>query len=380
MTSSGRALLLGSLVLYAAGAVLGYAELAVLATAGVLAVAIAIAWTRTRPQLDVESEFETMRVTVGEPLIGRLRIKNMASRTTRPLVAEEACGHERIRVDIPPLRANEERVVPLPLPTDRRGAFDVGPLALGRADPFELARHGESYGAVQRVWVHPQVLSVLPLPSGRAKDLEGPTSDTAPQGSSAFHALREYVTGDELRHIHWRTTARTGVLMVRHFVDTSRPHSTVVLDTRTSAFAADAFEEAVKIAASIVAASTARRFPVRLATTDGLWLGSDLLSGTESYVFLDRLAEVALSPAGSLTNVATRLQRGRTFGSLAVISGAIGLSDLGVIATLRRRFHSTTMVSIRSDGGTTARVSGLSQIDVSSAEEFSLAWNLGSPR
>jgi len=47
------------------------------------------------------------------------------------------------------------------------------------------------------------------VPAGRARDLDGPTFDSSPQGSAAFHTLRDYVPGDERRHIHWRSTART---------------------------------------------------------------------------------------------------------------------------------------------------------------------------
>ena len=72
-----------------------------------------------------------------------------------------------------------------------------------------------------------------PLPVGFAKDLEGPTSDASPAGDIAFHALRPYQLGDDHRHIHWMSTARTGTLMVRHYVDNRRPTLAVLLDDAT---------------------------------------------------------------------------------------------------------------------------------------------------
>jgi uncharacterized protein (DUF58 family) len=67
-----------------------------------------------------------------------------------------------------------------------------------------------------------------------------------------FSSLREYVPGDDPRQIHWRSTARTGVLTVREHVDTTEPTTTVVLDTHPTALGADAFEHAVEFAASVV--------------------------------------------------------------------------------------------------------------------------------
>ena len=78
--------------------------------------------------------------------------------------------------------------------------------------------------------------ALAPLPVGFAKDLEGPTSDASPAGDVAFHALREYELGDDHRHIHWMSSARTGTLMVRHYVDNRRPNLTVVVDTEIDSY------------------------------------------------------------------------------------------------------------------------------------------------
>src|SRR5690606_20991656 len=135
---------------------------------------------------------------------------------------------------------------PYELPTSRRGVISVGPMVLRRADPFGLVETTTHYGVIRTLWVHPRVHPIRALPSGVSRDLEGPTSDTAPQGGMAFHTLREYVRGDDLRHIHWRSTARLGNLMVRHMVDSSHPVNTVVLDTRAERYDPVRFEDAVE--------------------------------------------------------------------------------------------------------------------------------------
>jgi uncharacterized protein (DUF58 family) len=68
----------------------------------------------------------------------------------------------------------------------------------------------------------------------------------------AFHALRDYAAGDDRRYIHWRSSARTGQLMVRQFVDTRRIHATLVVDGRPASYATeDEFELALSAAGSI---------------------------------------------------------------------------------------------------------------------------------
>ena len=99
------------------------------------------------------------------------------------------------------------------------------------------------------------------LPSGRLRDLEGPTREVS-KGTASFHQLREYVPGDDMRHIHWRTSARTGTLMVKQLVDTTRPEIVVIVDNRLSAVDADDFEEVVEVAASILAGGRGRGLPV----------------------------------------------------------------------------------------------------------------------
>ena len=118
-----------------------------------------------------------------------------------------------------------------PLPTARRGVVQVGPALIVKTDLLHLMRREIEQTGVQTLWVHPRVAALAPLPVGFAKDLEGPTSDASPAGDVAFHALREYELGDDHRHIHWMSTARTGTLMVRHYVDNRRPSITAVVDT-----------------------------------------------------------------------------------------------------------------------------------------------------
>ena len=115
------------------------------------------------------------------------------------------------------------------------------------------------------------------LPTGQTRHLEGPSSDTSPQGNITFHRLRDYVVGDDLRLVHWRSSARTGRLVVKHNVDTSQPYTVVLLDLRPGRYTAESFEAAVDVAASVLVTSAANKAPVELRLTDGTVIGGPRL-------------------------------------------------------------------------------------------------------
>jgi uncharacterized protein (DUF58 family) len=185
---------------------------------------------------------------------------------------------------------------------------------------------------------------------GRARHLEGSVSDTAPSGTVTFRALREYVPGDDLRHIHWRSSARLGTLMTRELVDASRPRTTIVLDLRPDVYAGDeeAFELAVDATASIAVAAGRRSFPVRVTSTAGPVL--ETRGGrADAGALLDRLALVTPQPGGTLTAAFGALRRARAGGLLVVVTGAPDAGELGGAAALRGRFD--RLVAVRTGAG-----------------------------
>nr|WP_277348495.1 DUF58 domain-containing protein [Planctomonas sp. JC2975] len=90
------------------------------------------------------------------------------------------------------------------------------------------------------------------MSSGLVRDLEGSSTKDLTTSDISFHALREYAMGDERRHIHWRSTAKTGAFMVRQYEQTRRSNLMVALSLAEADFASeDEFELAVSAAASI---------------------------------------------------------------------------------------------------------------------------------
>jgi uncharacterized protein (DUF58 family) len=216
------------------------------------------------------------------------------------------------------------------------------------------------------------------LPAGRTRHLEGPSSDTSPQGNVTFHRLREYVEGDDLRLVHWRSTARTGRLVVKHNVDTSQPYTVVLLDQRQSRYPAgpaEPFEAAVDVAASVVVTSSADKAPVELRLTDGTTVGGPRLR--DATPLIDVLTGVQPQPDGSLQSQLLALRRSRGGTSLVVVTGVLDLHDLPYVAALRRRFDQLVVVSIDPDHGAPVNFPGVRVLVAADADAACAAWNLG---
>ncbi|MGP3965534.1 DUF58 domain-containing protein [Nonomuraea sp. 3N208] len=355
LTPFGWGTLAGSLVSYAAGFALGYPEPAVLATGGLLALAAALAWTAPRPRLEVQREVTPLKVARGDAAVAVLTVANLGRGGLSGLRAHDRIGASEHTIDLPRLPRNGTRTVSYPLPTDVRGEIPVGPLTLVRADPFGLTRRIREYGRPATLLVRPRTVPLPVPPSGRAPHLEGPTSDNAPSGTVTFHTLREYVVGDDLRHVHWRSSARTGTLMVRQLIDASLPTTTVVLDTRGLT------ELAVDAAASVAVAAARAGFPVRVLTGDGPLPDTK----TDPERVLDRLALVEGGTAG--VTEAMRLARGG--GSLVLVTG--DPAEAGRAAAVRRRFDRVICVYV---GTGPVSVPGVTVMRIDSLDALPLIW------
>jgi uncharacterized protein (DUF58 family) len=223
---------------------------------------------------------------------GTLTLTSTSRRLPVRLDAVDLIGGTPIGIEVPPLKPGAESSVVYPIPTTRRGVLPVGPLELRRPGLAGLAGARMSLGDVTEVRVVPRVLPVRGLPSGVRRGHVG-ADERVERGGTDLVGLREYVPGDDLRRLHWATSARTGVLMVREDADPARPHLAVLLDDRAGSHPdEDGFEDAVETAASLLAAAVAGGHPVRLMSASG---GVDLevAAGTlEDDTTLAALADV----------------------------------------------------------------------------------------
>jgi uncharacterized protein (DUF58 family) len=200
---------------------------------------------------------------------GTLALTGTSRRLPVRLDAVDLIGGTPIGIEVPPLRPGEETTVDYPIPTTRRGVLPIGPLELRRPGLAGLASARRSLGEVTEVRVVPRVLPVRGLPSGVRRGHVG-ADERVERGGTDLVGLREYVPGDDLRRLHWATSARTGMLVVREDADPARPHLAVLLDDRAASHPdADGFEDAVEAAASLLAAAVAGGHPVRLLSVCG---------------------------------------------------------------------------------------------------------------
>lgn len=205
------------------------------------------------------------------------------------------------------------------VPTQRRGPVSLGPWTLERVDPWGLLRRqvGELDGVALMVVPRVRPVSLAALPSALA-DFGG----SAEMGTTTFATLREYVIGDELRHVHWRSSAKTGKLMMRQYVDITRPRITLILVTEDRAYTgAEEFEEAVDFIASLAAVASSSGLDVEVVTTAGERAAH---GGGRSTAVLDLLALVERTSSG----VDTRLLRQNRATTIVIRGqGALGWWD-----------------------------------------------------
>jgi uncharacterized protein (DUF58 family) len=352
------------------GWALGYVALVMVAAGIVVALTAGAAVTLVVPQLEVERVIEPSHVQRGDLAHGLVAVRNAANRRSRPcdaidlvsqVVSQEVdpadartVSHSRSGVDeaagsavvrVPALAPGRSVAVPYVLPTHRRGAFQVGPLTLTRHDPFGFWLARRPVGGMTTLFVEPRLHALDPRPAGRTRHLEGPVSESAPRGTQTFQSLREYVPGDDIRRVHWRSTARTGTLMVREHVDTSLPSTVVVFDTRATCYRDDLFEEAVDVAASVVHASLERGFPTRLVTTAGAAFA--VRAGQRDHVMRTFLAGVQPTARGDLRAATIDVLRGKEHDAITVIAGHVDRNDLAEVSAMTHRFATSSLVTLR---------------------------------
>ena len=121
-----------------------------------------------------------------------------------------AGGPRQARFLLPPLAPGQSDQASYRLPADRRGVFAIGPLEAERSDPFGLARRSSAIAPVAELTVYPRIDRVRPLPDSPGRDRHHTTPRAAAVGLTGedFYALRAYQQGDDLRRVHWPSTAQ----------------------------------------------------------------------------------------------------------------------------------------------------------------------------
>lgn len=162
---------------------------------------------------------------------------------------------------IPQLRKSQKTSIRLTLTPHKRGVILLNNLRICLPDPFGI------FQRCPRVEANPDQIIVLPhryrltqldLPGNARFQLGGEAASSTIGQSGDFTSIREYRPGDPIRHIHWKSWARTGKPIVKEYEDVFFPRYGLVLDTFAPAEDSDLFEEAVSVAASFAASIDTR--------------------------------------------------------------------------------------------------------------------------
>ena len=252
VSTTGWLVLAGAVVALVIAWVFGWIEFAFLGFTLLAAVLVSIAFVFGRLHYRVGIELQPARVVAGERALGRLVVENAGASTSTPSRLELPVGAGLAEFVVPALAPGAEHEELFAVPTNRRAVIVAGPAVSVRGDQLGLLRRTVRWTEPVELFVHPRTARLQPSAAGLVRDLEGEVTKTITNNDISFHALRAYEPGDALRNVHWRTSARTGQLMVRQYEETRRSQLILVQATEREHYASDdEFELGVSVLASI---------------------------------------------------------------------------------------------------------------------------------
>jgi uncharacterized protein (DUF58 family) len=278
-------------------------------------------------------------VSRGDSVEAAILVTNTGKRAQGRMTAVEHVGSGTVPVVIPRLRPGASHTVTYEVPTARRGLMTVGPVRFRLADPYGIFVRSGDLASETLIYVRPATQAVRLPVHGRIRALDAGEADKAIEGSLTFHALREYVPGDDLRRIHWRTSARVGTLMVKQHIDMTLPQVVIGLDLGGTGSAE--FEELMDFAASVGIAALHKGNPVRLVTSTA---GDQTFVGLDAGMsFLDAMAVIDASVSDHDIGW-LRTALGRSSGSTALVA-AVDPNVAGELGRLVGRGQFGTVVA-----------------------------------
>ncbi|HVE92398.1 MAG TPA: DUF58 domain-containing protein [Actinomycetota bacterium] len=337
LTPRGRTLLVVSASFLAFGRTFALRELSMLGTGCAAAVVFgAIAVVLRRGTVEVERKVHPARSSVGAEVRVDLSLTAKGAIGTAPLLAEDRIppnlgGTVRVTIDA---RASGRRVAYTFTPRTR-GRYELGPLELLHTDPFGAVTRRKATAGTSHIVVYPSYDRIVSMPVGLQRLGAVRRSPLLGQGNE-FYALRAYELGDDLRKVHWPTSAKLDQLVIRQDELLAEPRMVVLLDSCESKHrgegAASSLEAAVSACASVAMLALRRRMRIQILTPDGILLRTRRPSEEE---LLEHLAMLQPSGRESLLEGLQHLPP-RLLASSAVvaITPGVGGPELGVIARL----------------------------------------------
>jgi uncharacterized protein (DUF58 family) len=256
-----------------------------------------------------------------------------------------------------------------------RGVYPVGPVTATVTDPLRLAKATSQIPAIDRLIVYPEVEDLVGFPMTRGRDpaMQASRPEFSQRGGEDFYTLREYVFGDDLRRVHWPSSAKKDELMIRQLETPWQSRALVILDIRRNAYESEeCFEKSVRGAASII------RHLAREGFDADLWAGGVGATSISQYsAVMEQLAVVEREGQVDIRAVASRLKAVGRGGALVLVTG-IPDSDLLEVQRLMSREYRTTVVMSASETSSSGEVAfqraGAVTINVTPSQSWAEAW------
>lgn len=345
-TTRGWALLGAGLALVALWWLLGDEELLLAAAFSVVAVGAAVGYTQIhQPNLTIGRRLGSTAVHNGDTVQVTLSLRNTGDRTIRNLaIVDEVedlgvASFEVARIDAHDSITATYRVVCRP-----RGIYRVGPARASASDPIGLAELPGQDGPIDQLVVYPTVetLDGFPVVRGQDPTMAASRPEHSQRGGEDFYTLREYQRGDDLRRVHWPSSARTDRLMIRQLETPWQSRALVMLDVRSFVYeSSEAFETAVSGAASVVT------HLVRSGFDADLWAGDPkAIDATKYSAAMERLAMVTMTDAIDLETVATHIRQKGGGGALVIVTGTADRTLISVQQLLAREYPTSVLLGV----------------------------------
>jgi uncharacterized protein (DUF58 family) len=358
-------------------AALGEVELLGVATLLVGSVVFAVALTRwARPRVEVSRRLAPALVHEGDRAGVRVTITNPGRRRLSDLtIVDQVAGLGEARFEVASLGPGESVEATYHILCRPRGVYDVGPTRVTTADPLGLASAGWTGGARDRLIVYPETeeLSGFPVTRGRDPATHAARPEFSHRGGEDFYTMREYRVGDDLRRVHWPSSAKRDELMIRQLETPWKSLALVMLDVRSRAYEhPECFEKAVRGAASVVRHLAGAGFDAEL------WAGGTATVGVGRYAsVMEALALVTTDDRLDIRAAAAHLARTGRGGALFLVTGTPDADLLGVRQALSREYRSVVlMAAIAGHEGTTSefRRAGAVTMSVPPDGSWATAW------
>jgi hypothetical protein len=234
------------------GVVFGWVEWMVAGSAALLLLLLSVPFLFGARAYAVDLALARERVVAGHGVTGRIVVRNESARVALPGRLDIPVGPGLVEFGVPLLRPGHSITEALEIPPLPRGVVTVGPVTTVRSDPVGLLRREHAFEDEHELFVHPPTVALPSTSAGLVRDLEGNASRRLVDADMSFHAIREYAPGDSQRQVHWKSTAKTGRLMVRQYEESLRSRMAVVLGAASQEYLdADEYELAVSAAASL---------------------------------------------------------------------------------------------------------------------------------